>query len=324
MRRILLRRLAGLLPQLLGLALLSFLLLQFAPGDVLSELRLNPEVSDETISRLRTRYGLDLPWHAQLGRWLMGLARGDFGYSFLYQRPAAELVRERAVNTVLLAACALGLTALLSIPGGILAARYRWVARAGAFLATISLSLPSLLLAVLAMLFAAATGWFPIGGVSSLDAANMSAAQRAGDYLHHAALPAAVLTLRQSPVWFRQLQAQLQEALAEEFILTARAKGLSESRILLRHALRNAVAPLITTIGSSLGALLSGAFVVEAVMSWPGIGSLAVSSLLSRDLYVLMACLLHAALLLAAGNLLADLLLFYADPRLRRDGRGGA
>jgi peptide/nickel transport system permease protein len=325
MGRIILRRLLGLLPQLAGLALLSFLLLQLAPGDFLSELRLNPRVSEEMLAELRRRYGLDHPWYVQFGRWFWGIIRGDFGHSFLYNRPAGELVGERAFNTIALAGSALGITVAAATPAGALAARYRAIERAGAALSTIALSVPSLLLAMMAMQFAAKTGWFPIGGVSSLEYESLTAAGKATDYLRHLMLPALALALRQVPAWFQNLRTGMREALAEDFILAARAKGLPEASILFKHALRNAINPLITMFGGSMGSLLSGAFVIEVVMSWPGIGSLAVSSLLSRDLYVLMACLMYAAILMALGNLLADLLLLMADPRLRRgETMGGA
>ncbi|MDX2032210.1 MAG: ABC transporter permease [Blastocatellia bacterium] len=325
MERIIRRRLLGLLPLLAGLALLSFLLLQIAPGDVLSDLRLNPQVSEETLADLRRKYGLDRPWYVQFGRWLWGIVRGDFGHSFLYNRPAGELVGERAFNTIALAAGALGMTVAAAAPAGALAARYRAIERAGAALSTIALSVPSLLLAIMAMQFAAKTSWFPIGGVSSLEYESLTAAGKAADYLHHLVLPALTLALRQLPGWFRNLHTGMREALAEDFILAARAKGLPEASVLFKHALRNALNPLITMFGSSMGSLLSGAFVIEVVMSWPGIGSLAVSSLLNRDLYVLMACLMYAAILMALGNLLADLLLLLADPRLRRgETTGGA
>ncbi|MFN0083768.1 MAG: ABC transporter permease [Blastocatellia bacterium] len=325
MVRIILRRLSGLIPQLLLLALASFLLLQLAPGDFLTELRMNPRVSDELITGLRHRYGLDQPWHTQFVIWLSRIVRGDLGHSFLYNRPAGELVIERAINTMTLAVSALCLTALVAMPAGVLSARYRSLDRVGSILSTITLSVPSLLLAILAMLLAAGTGWFPIGGASSLDHERFTAAGKAADYLHHLLLPAIVLALRQIPSWFRQLHTAMRETLTEDYILAARSKGVPEKSVLFKHALRNAINPLITMFGGSMGSLLSGAFVVEVVMSWPGIGSLAVSSLLSRDLYVLMACLIHAAILMAAGNLLADLVLSMTDPRIRRgEAAGGA
>ena len=245
---------------------------------------------------------------------------GDFGYSFACHCPVGSLIAERLANTLTLATAGLALTLLAAIPLGLLAShrRGRVLSNALSLFTSLSLSLPSFLLALLATVLAARTGWFPIGGVESLDAEQLSAAGRVADFLHHLALPAMVLALRQFPAYFRHLRAGMDESLSQEYVVAARARGLSESRVLVRHAFRNTLNPLITMFGNSVGSLLSGAFIVEAIMSWPGLGSLAVSSLLSRDLNALMACLLLAATLMACGNLLADLLLAASDPRIRR------
>lgn len=281
---------------------------------------LNPQVSEATLARLREQYALDQPWHTQFGRWLAGVIRGDFGYSFAYNCPASGLIYERLSNTALLALAGLALTLSAALPLGLIAAKKRGGAtdRLLVFLSALGLASPSFLLALLAIVLAARTGWFPIGGVHSLDSERLSATGRLADFFHHLILPATVLALRQFPGFFRQLRASLLETLAQDYILAARAKGLPERTVFLKHAFRNAINPLITMLGNSIGSLLSGAFIVEAIMSWPGLGSLTVSSLLSRDLYVLVACLIFAASLLAFGNLLADLLLAWADPRIRQ------
>lgn len=319
MLKLILQRVMALVLLLLAVALGSFLLVQIAPGDFLTELSLNPQVSAATLSHLRERYALDQPWYLQFSKWLVGMVQGDFGYSFSCNCPASNLIYERLANTVWLAASGLALTLLVALPMGLLAAKRRdgkWD-RFFVFLSALSLSSPSFLLALLAIVLAARSGWFPIGGVHSLDYARLSAVGQLTDFLHHLILPASVLALRQFPSFFRQLRASLIETLSQDFILTARAKGLAENTILLKHAFRNAVNPLISMLGNSLGSLLSGAFIVEAIMSWPGLGSLTVSSLLSRDLFVLVACLVFAAMLLALGNLLADVLLALTDPRIR-------
>ena len=308
---------------LLAVALGSFFLVRLAPGDFLAEMSLNPQVSPETLARLREQYALDQPWYAQFGKWLTGAVRGDFGYSFACHCPASSLIYERLRNTLALALAGLALTLLVALPLGLLAAKPHNKAGASLldrllqFLSALSLSTPSFLLALLGIVFAARTGWFPIGGVHSLDYEGLSAAGRTTDFLHHLILPATVLALRFIPGFFRQLRASLIEALSQDYILPARAKGLSDRAVLLRHAFRNSINPLISMLGNSLGSLLSGAFIVEVIMSWPGLGSLTVSSLLSRDLYVLVACLVFSALLLALGNLLADILLALTDPRIR-------
>ncbi len=323
MLKLIRQRFISLLPLLLAVALGSFLLVRLAPGDFLTEMSLNPQVSAETLARLREQYALDQPWYAQFGKWLAGIVRGDFGYSFAYSCPASGLVYERLLNTALLATTGLVLTLSLALPLGLLAANQRGKAidRALVFLSALGLSTPSFLLALLAVVFAARSGWFPIGGVRSLDSEQLSATGRLADFAHHLILPATVLAIRQFPGFFRQLRAELLEILTQDYVLAARAKGLPERTIFIKHAFRNAINPLITMLGNSIGSLLSGAFIVEAIMSWPGLGSLTVSSLLSRDLFVLVACLIFAALLLALGNLLADVLLALADPRIRQTKR---
>lgn len=316
MRKLILTRLMALIPLLLAVALGAFLLVRLAPGDFFAEMSLNPQVSEATLTRLRAQYALDRPWPVQFGKWLASALRGDFGYSFAYQRQASGLIYERLANTILLGLAGLALALLIALPLGLIAARNveGTADRVLAVLSTLSLSTPSFLLALLALIIAARTGWFPLGGVRSLDHEQRSAG---GDFLRHLILPATVLALRLAPGFFRQLRASLIETLSQDYILTARAKGLPERVVFLKHAFGNALNPLLTMIGNSLGSLLSGAFIVEVIMSWPGLGGLTISSLLSRDLYVLVACLVFAALLLALGNLLADLLLALTDPRLR-------
>jgi peptide/nickel transport system permease protein len=312
------RVLAG-APLLLAVACLSFLLARVAPGDFLSDFD-TAQLSGETIATLRRQYGLDQPWFVQFGSWLFGILRGDFGYSLACQCPVSGLLAERVFNTVALAAAGLSLALIVALPLGVLASgsRTRWLDQPLSLFTTLGLALPSFLLALVALVLAARTGWFPIGGVQSLDSESLSAFQRLADFLHHLILPASVLAIRQMPAYLRQLRAGLAESLRQEYITVARAKGLPESRVLGYHAFRNALNPVITLLGASIGSLLSGAFIVETIMSWPGLGSLAVSALLSRDLNVLVACLLLSALLMMLGNLLADVLLLAADPRLAR------
>lgn len=320
MLRMITRRVLAMFPLLFAVALLAFLLAHLAQGDFLSELSSNPQISPETIAVMRRQYGLDQPWYAQFFHWLMGVLRGDFGHSLACNCPVSGLVAERVVNTVTLAMAGLALALVVALPLGVIAPaiRSRLLDRVLSVVSSVILATPSFLLALLAVVMAARTGWFPIGGVRSLDSEKLAGLPGLTDYLHHLVLPATVLALRQSPSYLRQMRAGIAESLSQEYIVTARAKGLSEWRILFKHALGNAINPIVTMFGGSVGSLLSGAFIVETIMSWPGLGSLAVSSLLSRDLNALLACLLLAAALLACGNLLADLLLAATDPRIRR------
>jgi peptide/nickel transport system permease protein len=314
------KRLMGIIVLLLAVAFFTFMLVRLAPGDYFTELSQNPQISEETLRSLREQYGLDRAWYAQFGSWLSHAVRGDFGYSIAFQMPAVALIKERFFNTVLLAVVALGIGLLGSIPIGLVSIylKSKWFDRALDLVTSVLISVPSFLWALFALLLAARTGLFPIGGSQSIDYDTLSRGDRVRDIAWHLVLPALVLGVKQIPTYLRQLRGNIREILGEDYIVTARAKGVSEALILTKHALRNALNPMVTMFGQSLGALLSGAFVIEAVMSWPGLGNLAVNSLLARDLDVLVACLLYAAALLALGNLVSDVLLNVVDPRVRR------
>jgi peptide/nickel transport system permease protein len=323
MIKVAVHRLVAMVPILLAVVFFTFLLVRIAPGDHLSELRVKGQISVETLATLQRQYGLDRPWYVQFAKWCGQAAKGDLGYSVTYHTPVTSLLAEPLFNTFLLTSVGLLLALLVAVPLGVIAAGSRrpWLDSGFDFITSMTLALPAFLWALLAILLSVRTGWFPVGEVRSLDYDSLSCPARLSDMVHHLILPAAVIALRQVPSYLRQLHAGLREILAEEYILAARAKGLSETSILLRHALRNALNPIITMFGQSIGALLSGAFVVEVIMSWPGIGRLAVASLAAGDSNVLVACLLCAGAMLAVGNLLADLLLAVADPRIRRPHR---
>lgn len=304
---------------LLGVTFLSFLLMHGAQGDFLSAMQLNPQIDAVTIATARSKFGLDQPWHIQYFKWISQMARGNFGFSFAYQRPVAELIGSYLANTLLLSLTALILGLLVAFPAGIWSAveKNSWIDRSLSFLSTLGVSLPTILMALLALLFAAKSGWFPVGGRERFDTAELSAGERLLDLLRHLALPAMVLAVHPAIVYLRQVRSNLSDVLGDPFILTARAKGLSPARIVIHHAIRNALNPLISLFGLSLANLLNGAFLVEIVMSWPGLGRLTYEALLSRDLYLVMGSLTLAAVLLIAGNLIADLLIVCNDPRIK-------
>lgn len=314
------KRLLLLLPLLLVVACGAFVLVRLVPGDFLTELSENPQISAETLATLRQQHGLDQPLPTQFGKWLWRAAQGDLGYSLIYYAPVSTLLRERLLNTIWLAVASLILAWLTALPLGVVVARGRtpWLDHSLALLSASLLAVPSFLLALLFLLFAARTNWFPLGGVAAIEAEKFAWPQRWADFLWHLTLPALVLALRQFPHYFQQVRASVRAGLTHDYIVTARAKGLREGVILFKHALKPAANALISQAGNSIGALLSGAFVVEVVLSWPGLGGLTVNALLSRDVFVLLACLLWSALLLALGNLLADVILLLVDPRLRR------
>ncbi len=314
-----LKRLAIAVPTLLLISLISFALVNAAPGDALAELRQDPRVSEETVRRLREQYGLDRPLITRYGAWLSGAVRGDFGTSLSERLPVTKLIRARLGNTLKLSLTATFLALLLALPLGALAARHRgaWLDRLTSAFALISISTPRLVLAIIALVFAARTGLFPIGNVRSLNVADDWSAASLLDGWHHLVLPAIVMSLPLVAMYLRQTRNGLLEVLSADFIRTARAKGLSEWVVIGKHAARVAAGPLITLFGYAIAALLSGSVIVETVMSWPGIGQLAVNATRTRDIPVLMAVVLLAGAMMMLGNLIADVMQLIADPRLR-------
>ncbi len=319
MRTYVLRRLLQTLPLLLGVSALTFLLLQLAPGDFLNTLAENPSISAETLDAMRHRFGLDRPWTVQYVLYLKNLMlHFDLGESFSHHQPVVAVLRPALGNTLLLAIAAALVTWGLAIPLGVwAAARPRgFVDRTLSLLAFVWLSVPEVLSGLLLLLLAARTGWFPIGGMRSLDWDTLSLGGKILDLLRHLALPALVVGLVPLASRLRQMRGNLLDVLHQDYITTARAKGLGERQVLFKHALRNALNPMITLFGFTLGALVSGSFVAEVIFSWPGLGRVTLDAILARDPYLVMGAVLMASLVLVAGNLIADLLLAVADPRI--------
>lgn len=322
MLRLVLRRLLHLVPVLLGIAALTFLLIHLAPGDYLSTLAMDPAVSDVSIARMREEFGLDKPVLVQFGLYLKRIfLHLDFGYSFSRRQPVFTVLGESLQNTLILSLTAALITWLLAIPLGTISAlkQHRPVDRISSGITFIGLSIPEVFLALLAMLFAYKTGWFPINGMRSLDHASLPWWGQALDIAHHLVLPAIVLATVPLASRTRQMRANLLDVLRADYITTARAVGVPEGEIVTRHALRNALNPLITLFGYTIGGLLSGAFLVENVMGWPGLGRVAIEALNTRDLYLVMGSVLLASTVLMLGNLVADILLGISDPRIRHE-----
>ncbi len=319
MKTYILKRLMHMIPLLIGITFFSFLIISIAPGDYLTAMSNNPQVTAETIEGLRAKFGLDQPWYIQYLKWLWNAMHLDFGYSFANQVPVFSLIGERMLNTLLLALSAALFAWCLSIPLGIISAvrQNTWVDRSASFVSFIGLSIPEVFFALLMVLFASKTGWFPVGGMKSIDFEFMSYPHQILDLIHHLILPTIVLGSISMAGRMRQMRANLLDTLLQDYIQTARAKGLSERIVIYKHALRNAINPLITLFGFTLAHLLSGAFLVEVVMSWPGLGRLTLDALFSRDLYLVMGSLLMASVLLILGNLAADIMLAMVDPRIR-------
>jgi len=307
------------IPLLLGVSLLTFLLMSLSPGDYFTTLSQNPQISPETIARLKAQFHLDRPWYIQYYFWLKNALSGDFGYSMSYKIPATSLILARLWNTFLLSFSALVIAWAIAIPLGIWAAvkKDSWVDRGSSFVAFVGLSIPDVLLALLALLFAASTGWFPVGGAQSALHDLMTPAEQFWDFLHHLILPALVLAAADLAGIMRQMRSSLLDTLRAEYLTAARARGLGEGWVIYKHALRNAVNPLLTIFGYSLAALLSGAFIVENIMAWPGLGRLTIEAYMQKDSYLVVNCVVMATALLVAGNFVADLLLAWNDPRIR-------
>ena len=308
---------------LAGVSLLSFVLVELAPGDYFAEMRLDPRISEATVHALRARYGLDRPLPERYGRWLASLAKGELGYSFAYGQPVGPLLWPRLRNTLLLTVTATALAWLLAVPLGTWwATRRRGPADAALTgLTAILLALPDLVLVLGLLLLAVRTGWFPTGGMVSLGHEQMPWGARVKDVAFHLVLPVAALVLGIVPALMRYVRASVADALAAPFVRAARAHGIPERRVLFRHALPAAANPLVSLFGLSLAGLLSMSLLVEVVMSWPGLGPLFLEAILARDFHLVLGPVLASTFLLLGGNLLADLLLAATDPRIRTEER---
>ncbi len=322
MRIYILRRFLQMIPLLFGISALTFLLLQMAPGDFLNQMGENPAISPATIDAMRRNFGLDRPWYVQYGLYLKNiLLHFDFGESFSRHQPVFTVIREGLGNTLILASAAAIVTWGLALPLGIWAAvrQYSWVDKILSLIAFIWLSIPEILSGLLLLMLAARTGWFPVGGMRSIDYDELSALGKLRDLLWHLALPALVVGLVPLASRMRQMRGNLLDVLRLDYVTTARSKGLDEGVVIYKHALRNALNPMITLFGYTLGALVSGSFVAEIIFSWPGLGRLTLDAILTQDQYLVMGSVLMASVVLILGNLIADLLLAVADPRISYD-----
>ena len=302
-----------------GVSVLCFLFTEMAPGSFFDEMRLNPQVSPETIATLRARYGLDRPLAVRYSRWLQSAAHGDLGYSIAYNAPVAPLLWTRAKNTLLLTITATLLTWILGVPLGLLAASTRGklpdrlITPASSFL----LSVPEIVLAVGLLALAVRSRAVPVGGMVSLGFEDLSTGDKIRDIGSHLLLPVSVLTLGGIAVVERHVRASVLEVLQTPYVRAARGLGIGRVRLLFRHVLPAAANPAISLFGFSLAALLGGSLVVEVVTGWPGLGPLILDATLSRDLYVVIGSVMFSTLFMLSGNFVADVLLLASDPRIR-------
>jgi peptide/nickel transport system permease protein len=304
MARYLLRRLLLTVPVLLGVATLVFALIHLVPGDPAQSM-LGESASPAEIERLQQTLGLDKPLLTQYRAFLGGAARGDLGTSFRFGTPVTQEIRKRLPDTAILALCAMAVAIVVAIPLGIVAAvfRGRFLDHAAMTLALAGISMPSFWLGpLLAIFFAVYLGWLPVSG--------------SGTALH-LVLPAVTLGTALAAILARMTRSSVIEELRELYVLAARARGLSSSRAVLRHAFRNSLIPVVTIIGLQFGAVLTGTIITETIFGWPGIGRLLIQAINTRDYPLVQGCILFISVTYVAMNLLTDLTYGFLDPRIR-------
>jgi peptide/nickel transport system permease protein len=307
---------------LFGVSVLCFLFTEMAPGSFFDEMRLNPQISPETISGLRVRYGLDQPLLVRYSRWLTSVVHGDLGFSIAYNSPIAPLLWSRALNTLLLTTTAMLLTWLIGIPLGVWSAAYRgrWLDRVVEAGNSFLISIPEIVIALALLALAVRSRVVPVGGMISIGHEDLSRWGKVNDILRHLLLPTAILVLAGIAIAIRHVRASVVEVLDAPFVRAARGLGIGRTRLLFRHVLPVAASPAISLFGFSVASLLSGSLLVEVVTGWPGLGPLLLEATFARDVLLVIGGIIVSAVFMIAGNLIADLMLLAADPRIRREG----
>ena len=312
------KRILQTIPLLVMVSIISFFIIRLSPVDPLAELKLNPSISPVTVEKERQRLGLDKPIIVQYGKWAISFVKGDLGVTSNGERVSQKL-KERIPNTLLLTTIVIFLTWLVGVPLGIIAA-VKWKTpfdRILTVLTSIGMAIPSFLFAVLLWLFAVKTGWVTIGGLTSPNFADMNIFHKFLDISYHLVLPVFVLFTISLAGLQRQMRANMLDVLDSDYVKFARAKGLPEFTVIYKHALRNAINPMITLLGFEFAGLLSGAALTEYVFQYPGLGRLILEAVLKSDINLVMASLMMGAIMLILGNLIADILLIITDPRIR-------
>jgi peptide/nickel transport system permease protein len=316
-KRYLARRLAQLVAVLFVVSVIVFTLVRLIPGDP-ATVQLGSEATPEALTALRRDLGLDRPLWVQYGLWVRNLLRGDFGQSWVSKQSPLALIRRFLPATLQLTAAAFLIALLIAFPAGLLAARYprSWLDSAITGLALMGVSLPSFWLGIMLILAVALrTGWFPPSGYAAVWEAP-------GLALRTTALPAFTLGVGLAAPLSRFLRSGMLDVLGTEYIRTARAKGLAERAIVVRHALKNAMLPVVTVLALQLGTLVGGTFVIEQVFAWPGIGRLSLTAIQHRDYAVIQAVVLLVAAGFVLVNFLVDLVYVWLDPRIRFEADG--
>ncbi|CCQ57155.1 MULTISPECIES: ABC transporter permease [Crocosphaera] len=314
------RILQGLLTILLA-SILSFIIIQLAPGDYLDTLKQNPKIAEETIKQLTNQFGLDKPWYVQYWRWFVQVVTQlDFGTSFVYNRSVASLLGERIPATLLLAISSIIITWLIAIPLGILSAvkQSSWTDKILRVVSYLGQGFPSFITALVLLIIAQyLSPLLPVGNMTSLNHTELSPIGKILDIAWHMILPTIALSITSFAGLMRLMRGQMLDVMRQDYIQTARAKGLPEDKVIYVHGLRNAINPLITLLGFEFASLLGGSFIAEFFFNWPGLGRLILQAVTAQDLYLVMGSLTMGATMLIVGNLLADLLLKAVDPRIK-------
>jgi peptide/nickel transport system permease protein len=315
MGRYLIRRLIQVIPLLFGITLLVFLLVNAVPGNPVSDLAFQPGVRPEDVEAIKRSLGLDQPLYKRYFLWVGNVMQGDFGNNMITHRPVINDIRERLPNTLKLTVAAFILAILFAVPVGVYAAvrRNTWFDNIATFGAVAGVAIPRFWFALMMILiFAVTLRWLPSGGTQAYGGGGL------GDQLKHLIMPAITLAIAEMAGWTRYIRGQMLEVIRQDYIRTATAKGLRERVVIFRHALRNALLPLVTLMGLSIPEFFSGALIIETIFSWPGIGRLTYDAAVARNYTVIMATVLMSAALTIRGNLLADVGYSLLDPRVKQ------
>jgi len=318
-RSYIVRRAVMIIPQLFIVMIITFSLMHIAPGDPVEMFFGGPEGDEVLVAQLVEEYGFDKPIWQQFLIWAGKLVRGDLGFSFVTNRSVTRMIMERLGNTLLLMLTSLFIAVVIGIILGTVSAykQYSFIDNATRVFVVFGTATPAFWIGLMAMLvFGVWLDWFPVSGTMSLGLADESWTVRLLDRVWHMVLPVGILSYRFMATYTRQMRANMLQVLNQDYVRTARAKGLKEIIVVGRHAMKNALLPIVTIIGMSIGTIISGAVIIETIFSWPGLGSLTIQSVLRRDYSVIMAIVLMLGVMIVVANLLTDLLYSYLDPRI--------
>jgi peptide/nickel transport system permease protein len=308
------RRLLGTIPLILGISVVLFAVVHMAPGTPLDFYADNPNVTREALEQMRVAFGLDKPIPEQYVRWLFAFLSGNWGISFRTGQPVLEVILERLPATLLLSGTAFALSLMIAIPIGVLAATRRY-SKLDTFFTIVSfsgISIPVFWVGLMAqLLFAIWLGWLPAGGYQTVGNGSFM------DILSHMIMPVCILSFATVAGWSRYVRASLIDVIGQDYIRTARAKGQTPRKVIWRHAMRNALMPIVTVVALDLVQIVSGAVITETIFSWPGIGRLFVEAMDGRDYPVLMGLMMISSFTMVAANFAADMIYTFIDPRVR-------